>query len=270
MALSAVAPSALASIDGQDINIASTSEVVKASINRLTAGVGFTLFTLNLDHLVKRRSDPAFRSAYGRATFVTADGAPVVWLARKQGVRIDRVTGADLVIPMCEAAAREGIPVAFYGSSTQSLARAAANLRRMFPRIKINFLEAPPQGFNPTSPAADDAARRMAAAGARICFIALGAPKQEAFADRMGARHPNLGFLGIGAALDFIAGDQVRAPKFFQNHGLEWAWRLASNPQRMAIRYARCAAVLAMIALIPTQARAPHFGRAPSLGPTTR
>ena len=264
MALSAVAPGALALIDGQEINIATTSEVVKASINRLTAGVGFTLFTLNLDHLVKRRADPAFRAAYGHATFVTADGAPIVWLARKQGVRIDRVTGADLVIPMCEAAAREGIPVAFYGSSTQSLARAAANLRRMFPRLRINFMEAPPQGFNPTSPAADDAARRMAASGARICFVALGAPKQEAFAHRVAARPPNLGFLGIGAALDFIAGDQVRAPKFFQTHGLEWAWRLATNPQRMAVRYARCAAVLATLVLVP-----PPVG-ARTLGPTTR
>jgi N-acetylglucosaminyldiphosphoundecaprenol N-acetyl-beta-D-mannosaminyltransferase len=264
MALPASAPDTLASIDGQTINIATINDVVKASIARLRDGLGFTLFTFNLDHAVKRRADPAFRAAYARATFVTADGAPIVWLANKQGARLDRVTGADLVIPMCEAAAREGVPVAFYGSSMNSLARAGANLRRMFPRLQINFMEAPPQGFDPTSDEADEAARRMAESGARICFVAFGAPKQEAFSDRMAGRHSNVGFLGIGAALDFIAGDQRRAPKFFQNNGLEWTWRLATNPRRMAVRYARCAAVLATLAVVP------NARRAVSAGPSTR
>jgi exopolysaccharide biosynthesis WecB/TagA/CpsF family protein len=245
----AAAPATLAAIDGQDINIATIDEVVNASVSRVQGGLGFTLYTLNLDHVVKRRADPAFRDLYSRATFVTADGAPIVWLAARQGARLERVTGADLVIPMCAAAARAGVPVAFYGSSMKSLTAAADNLRRKFPRLDIAFMEAPPQGFDPASPAAEAAARRIAASGARICFVAFGAPKQEIFADRMALRHPELGFLGIGAALDFIAGEQRRAPAFLQRNGLEWAWRLGTNPRRLAVRYARCAAVLARLAM---------------------
>ena len=245
----AAAPATLASIDGQDINIATMGEVVNAAIARLKQGLGFTLFTLNLDHVVKRRSDPVFRDIYSRATFVTADGAPMVWLAARQGARLDRVTGADLVIPMCAAAARAGVPVAFYGSSIQSLTKAAANLRLKFPRLEIACMESPPQGFDPTSPAAEAAASRIAASGARICFVAFGAPKQERFSDHMARRHPEMGFMGIGAALDFIAGDERRAPVFFQRNGLEWVWRLGSNPRRMALRYARCAAMLARLAV---------------------
>ncbi len=251
MSVTDFSPGALASIDGQDINIATSTDLIKASLARLKSGLGFTLFTLNLDHLVKRRSDPAFRDIYSRATFVTADGAPIVWLAGRQGVKLDRVTGADLVIPMCEAAANAGLPVAFYGSTEKSLSEAAVRLRRQFPALRIVFMESPPQGFLPQSPAADEAARRMAASGARICFVALGAPKQEAFADRMSQQYAGVGFLGVGAALDFIAGEQTRAPKFFQKNGLEWLWRLATNPRRLATRYALCAAALASLALTP-------------------
>ena len=245
----AAAPATRATIDGQYINIATIDEVVSASIARVNSGRGFTLFTLNLDHVVKRRSDAAFRDIYSRATFVTADGAPIVWLAARQGARLDRVTGADLVIPMCAAAARAGVPVAFYGSSARSLSKAAANLRLKFPKLDIAFMESPPQGFDPTSPVAEVDASRIAASGARICFVAFGAPKQERFTDHMARLHPEIGFMGIGAALDFIAGDEKSAPAFFQRNGLEWAWRLGSNPRRMALRYARCAAMLARLAL---------------------
>ncbi len=251
-------PSTLATIDGQFVNIASSGDLVRAAIERLDAGLGFTLFTLNLDHVVKRRSDVSFRQAYSRATFVTADGAPVVWLASRQGARLKRVTGADLVVPMCEAAARAGHPIALFGSSNGALAESAARLRRMFPRLDIVFIEAPPQGFDPASNAASDAARRIAATGARLCFVALGAPKQEAFADLMAPLHPRIGFMGIGAALDFIAGEQRRAPEMFRDRGLEWAWRLGSNPRRLATRYARCAAVLARLALAPVARATTH------------
>ena len=86
----------LALIDSQPINIATQTEVLGKISARLKAGLGFTLFTLNMDHLVKRRSDDKFRTAYERATFVTADGAPVVALARRQGAKLERTTGADL------------------------------------------------------------------------------------------------------------------------------------------------------------------------------
>ncbi|MGL5446003.1 MAG: WecB/TagA/CpsF family glycosyltransferase [Rhabdaerophilum sp.] len=237
----------LAEIDGQMINIATLDEAVTAALGRATEKRGFRLFTLNLDHLVKRRDDPAFSVAYREADFVCADGAPVAALARRQGADVERTTGADLVEPLCREAAKLGVPIAFFGSNIETLEKTAQALRQRHHGLLINRLEAPPYGFDPTSPEAEAAARRIADSGARIVLVALGAPKQEFFASQMARITPDLGFICIGAALDFIAGTQARAPVFFQKTGLEWVWRLGTNPTRMARRYWLCALVLARI-----------------------
>src|SRR5262249_6753172 len=76
--------------------------------------------------------------------------------------------------------------------------------------------------------------------GADICFVALGAPKQELFADYAKSILPTVSFVCIGAGLDFIAGAQVRAPGWMQRWNLEWLWRAASDPQRLLYRYLLC------------------------------
>ena len=240
----------LARIDGQTVNLATRADAIAAMLGAAGAGHGFTLFTLNLDHLVKRRADAAFRAAYARATFVTADGAPVVRLTRAQSPRIQRTTGADLVAPLCRAAAANGVPLYLFGATQSSLDKAALALCAQYPGLAIAGAEAPPFGFDPLSAAADAAAARMAESGARIVLLALGAPKQELFADRAFAQHPGLGFVCIGAALDFISGEQARAPKLFQAIGFEWLWRLGSQPRRLAARYWQCALLLADIAVV--------------------
>lgn len=238
--MSSITHPPLARIDGQAINLANLDAAVDAAMGRARAQRGFRLFTLNLDHLVKRRDDARFRIAYERADFVTADGAPVAALARRQGAALERTTAADLVEPLCAAAANEGIPVALFGSSAETLEIAANRLYVRHPGLSIVCKEAPAYGFDPASPAAEEAARRIADSGARIVFVALGAPKQELFAAQMAEKTPGLGFVCVGAALDFIAGTQVRAPAFIRRNGLEWLWRLAGNPKRMARRYALC------------------------------
>jgi exopolysaccharide biosynthesis WecB/TagA/CpsF family protein len=247
----------LAEIDGQMINIATLAQAVEAAMGRAVEKRGFRLFTLNLDHLVKRRHDPVFSAAYREADFVSADGAPVAVLARKQGADVERTTGADLVEPLCREAAKRGVPIAFFGSNIETLEKTAQSLRQLYPGLIISHLEAPPYGFDPTSPDAESAALRIAQSGARIVLVALGAPKQELFASHMAHIAPDLGFICIGAALDFIAGTQARAPLFFQKTGLEWVWRLASNPVRMARRYWLCALVLIRIVAAGAYGRAP-------------
>ncbi len=247
----------IAHIDEQPINIATQVEILDKIVARLKAGLGFTLFTLNMDHLVKRRDDVKFRAAYSRATFVSADGAPIVALARRQGAKLERTTGADLLLPMCGKAAQEGIPVFFFGSSSASLGKAAIELKKLYPTLDIRGLESPRMGFDPFSAEADTFRQRIVASGAKLCFVLLGAPKQELFSDRMASRYPGLGFLCVGAALDFVAGDQKRAPLLVQKMNLEWAWRLATNPRRLAIRYARCAALLADLALLKPRGARP-------------
>ncbi len=248
----------LALIDTQPINIATQTDVLGRISARMKAGLGFTLFTLNMDHLVKRRGDEKFRAAYDRATFVTADGAPIVALARRQGAKLERTTGADMVWPVCELAARDGIPVYFFGSSKESLDAASVELKAKYPSLDIRGMESPPMGFDPSSKEADAYGQRIVASGAKLCFVLLGAPKQELFSDRMWMRYPRLGFLCVGAAVDFISGQQKRAPVLMQKLNLEWAWRLMTNPGRLAMRYAKCAALLTDLAM--PKLRAPRIG----------
>lgn len=240
----------LAIVDGQPINIGALPEAVDRVVERALQRKGFSFFTLNLDHLVKLRSDRTFREAYRRATFISADGAPVVALARKQGANLQRTTGADMVLPLCAAAAARGIPIYLFGCTPESLAASMQHLKTRFPSLDIRGAQSPAFGFDPASDAADAAGVEIARSGAALCFVALGAPKQEVFADRMAGRHKDIGFICIGAALDFISGAQVRAPRIMQVAGLEWLWRLAGNPRRLAARYGRCATLLTELRFI--------------------
>lgn len=240
----------IARVDGVAITHATLADTVAGIIAAAKCGSAFTVFTLNLDHLVKLRSSSAFWNAYKSADIVTADGAPVVWLARRAAKGIERTTGADLVIPLSEAAARAGLPVYLFGTSAAVLGEAGRELSdRTDGTLAIAGSSAPPQNFDPESAMADTEIDRIAASGAKLCFVALGAPKQEIFAARARARGVKLGFICIGAGLDFLAGEQVRAPGFMQRHGLEWVWRLALSPRRLAGRYASCAMLFARLAL---------------------
>lgn len=251
-----------ARVDGWPINLANMRDAVMQIADAAERGESAAVFTLNLDHLVKLRTSDAFRRAYRMARFITADGAPVVRLARAQNAGISRTTGADMVLPLADEAARRGLPIYLFGSDAHVLGKAGERLvMNTGGRLSIAGSDAPRMGFDPESPEADAAIDRIAASGARICLLALGAPKQEILAARAVSRGVPVVFVGIGAALDFLAGAQVRAPGFMQRAGLEWAWRLASNPRRLAVRYTQCALLLADLTVLAPFRRRPHrFG----------
>ncbi|MBI1173630.1 WecB/TagA/CpsF family glycosyltransferase [bacterium] len=205
---------------------------------------GFALATLNLDHVVKLSRQPGFRTAYRAQSHVVADGRPLVWLHRLAGRRVDLVPGSDLVGPLAGLAARMAVPVALLGATEAVLAAAAARLVAAYPGLRIVAQIAPAQGFAPEGPEGAAALERLAASGAQLCFLALGAPKQEILAARGRETLPGMGFASVGAGLDFIAGSQTRAPLWMRRIAMEWAWRLALSPRRLARRYALCALAL--------------------------
>jgi len=211
---------------------------------RLKTNDGFCIATLNLDHVAKFARMPAFRSAYRRHSHVTADGTPIVWLSRLAGHDIRLVPGSELIEPVADIAARLAVPVALFGSTLAALERAAQTLTAHHPGLRVVAKIAPAMGFDPEGDEADACIDDIAASGAQICFLALGAPKQEIFAVRAHDRLPEFGFLSIGAGLDFIAGTQRRAPRFVRALGGEWLWRLAANPRRLAARYGACLLIL--------------------------
>jgi N-acetylglucosaminyldiphosphoundecaprenol N-acetyl-beta-D-mannosaminyltransferase len=230
----------LPELDGQVVNVFDLMHAVDAVMERLSKPESFLLCTLNLDHLVKLRRISEFRQAYGRAEFVTADGFPIVMLARLRGCRIERAAGSDLIKPLCAAAARAHHPIFLLGSTFSVLSASARRLIAECPGLEIAGVYAPPQDFDVQSPAADEAIDLIRSSGARLCFLALGAPRQEIFALRALDEIPNVAFLPIGAGLDFLAGTQIRCPRFFQRIYLEWAWRLLSDPIRLSRRYTNC------------------------------
>lgn len=231
-------------VDGVSINILSMPEAVSSIVSAAQSGDGFSVYTLNLDHVVQLQRHPDFRAAYRRARFVTADGFPIVALGRLAGSQIERTTGADLVEPICEQAGRNGIPIFFFGSNNLTLHRTTRRLSGRFKGLEVAGSFSPRVNFDPYSPEADRVIDEIRASGARLCFVALGAPRQEIFAARCLDELPGVGLLCIGAGLDFIAHTQDRAPAITQKIGLEWAWRMLCNPRRLGPRYARCMAVV--------------------------
>ena len=229
---------------GIAVNVATRQDLLSDIDRRLRTHTGFCIATLNLDHVAKLGTLPDFACAYRAHSHVTADGNPIVWLSRLAGQQVELLPGSDLVAPVAELAARAKVPVALFGSTEVALSGAAQALRVRFPGLEIALCLAPPMGFSPEGPEADAAIEALGASGAGLCFVALGAPKQEIFAARAARIMPQMGFLSIGAGLDFLSGRQRRAPRLVRLVAAEWLWRLALDPRRLARRYGACILIL--------------------------
>jgi exopolysaccharide biosynthesis WecB/TagA/CpsF family protein len=227
-----------------EVNTPTRAALFQAVRARFGDGRGFALATLNLDHLTKLPVDAAFLRAYRAQDLVVADGRPIIWLSQLAGQPLELLPGSDLVIPLSALAAEMHMPVALVGSSDAALAGARATLEARVPGIEIVLAHAPAYGFDPSGEEAARICTLLEAAGTRLCFIALGAPKQELFAAFARPRCPDIGFASIGAGLDFLSGHQVRAPRIMRALALEWLWRTLQSPARMVPRYARCFAIL--------------------------
>lgn len=185
------------------------------------------------------RDDPGLRAIHRRAGLVTADGMPLVWISRHRGApHAQRVYGPDLMLAAFQRSRATGWRHYLYGGSPLTLDRLQANLRSRFPDAPIVGACSPP--FRPlTAGEQRTVQERIAAARADIVWVGLSTPKQErwmaANVGRVGA--PVL--VGVGAAFDFHAGLKRQAPRWMQRSGLEWAFRLAVEPGRLAGRYLR-------------------------------
>ncbi len=226
------------------INMASSAQLLAEIRRRFDAGEGFALATINLDHLVKLRADADFARIYAAQDLIVADGRPVVALSRLARRPVELLPGSDLVRPLARVAAEEGVPVAFVGSHEAALADARRILEAEIPGLSVAYAKAPAMGFDPDGAEAGAILADLRASGARLCFLALGAPKQERLALRGRQEVPGVGFASVGAGIDFIGGHQVRAPLWMRRVGLEWLWRALGDPVRLGPRYAKCAAIL--------------------------
>lgn len=226
------------------VNIADLEQLNREVGGRLRSRRGFALATLNLDHMAKLRRDAEFARAYAAQDFVTADGNPVVWLARLAGRPLNLLPGSDLIEPLCRLAAEARCRIALVGSGDATLRAAAERLGARIPGLEVALCIAPPLGFDPDGSEAEELLCSLEAWEIGLAFLAFGAPKQERLAARGRHLAPSVGFASIGAGLDFIAGTQRRAPRLLRRLALEWLWRLAREPRRLGRRYLDSAAVL--------------------------
>lgn len=188
-------------------------------------------------HMVMEAYDhPDYQALVNAADLVTPDGMPLVWMLRRLGIpNQTRVYGPDLTLHVCEAAAREGIPVGFYGSAPEVLEQLVEKLRARFPGLQVVYAFSPP--FRPLTEEEDQKViQEINASGAKILFVGLGCPKQERWmAEHKGKVQAVM--LGVGAAFDFHAGRVRQAPRWIQNIGMEWFFRLLMEPRRLWRRY---------------------------------
>jgi N-acetylglucosaminyldiphosphoundecaprenol N-acetyl-beta-D-mannosaminyltransferase len=220
------------------VDATSYADACEQVVRRAQRGEGGYVCVSTVHMVMEAYDDPDYRRIINGAFLVTPDGMPLVWALRWLGCReATRVYGPTLMPLACAAAEERGIPVGFYGGTPETRRRMLASLRARFPKLDVACALGPP--FRPLS--SDEDLRDVQAirsSGARILFVGLGCPKQErwmaAHADRLDAV-----MLGVGAAFDFAAGTKAQAPAWLQASGLEWLFRLASEPRRLWRRYLR-------------------------------
>lgn len=194
--------------------------------------------TANVDHYQKLRKNVAFRAAYARANLRLADGMPIVWLARlSSGAKLERVTGADLLPSLCNAAAETGIRVAFLGGAKGIAEKAADRLVATYPGLEVAGCLSPAWGFDHDEALSNEVINWLQSVKAGIVFVALGAPKQELWVDASRHQLPAGAYVCCGASVDFAADSIARAPRFMQVSGTEWIYRWGQEPRRLTKRY---------------------------------
>lgn len=221
---------------GVKIAVSSYEEVAARCLTWAVAGESRTVTFANVHMMMEAREDADFQARLNAADMVNPDGMPLVWALRALGERIaDRVYGPDATRLLLGAAETAGIPVGFYGGDQATLAALLEEVRGQHPQLRVALAKSPP--FRPLSPSEDEnMVREISASGARLLFVGLGCPKQEKWIMEHRGRVSAV-MLAVGAAFDFMAGTKPQAPRWMMRIGLEWAFRLASEPRRLLGRY---------------------------------
>ena len=202
------------------------------------------VITANLNYVMLHHQDPSMHTVTEDADLVLADGQPIVWRSKLDEHRLpERVAGSEMIFPLAERCRDRGWSIYFLGGQPGVAAACADRLGQRFPGLKIAGVESPPfRALTDEERLAQQ--QRIRDSGASLLLVAFGQPKGERWI------HSHFTQLGIpvsiqlGASFDFIAGTATRAPLAFQKLGLEWAYRMLTDPRRLVPRYAANAGFL--------------------------
>ncbi|MEW6400369.1 MAG: WecB/TagA/CpsF family glycosyltransferase [Chloroflexota bacterium] len=200
------------------------------------AGQSRFVCAANVHMLMEAYDSAPYKEIVHSADLVVPDGMPLVWMMRAKGQkRQQRVYGPTLMLHVLEAAAQEKLSVGFYGSRPEVLDALVKRMQAQYPALNAIFSCSPP--FGELSPEQDaEIVKKIDRSGVQILFVGLGCPRQEIWM----AAHRGIVqavMIGVGAAFDFHAGLKSQAPGWMQAIGLEWLFRLATEPGRLWRRY---------------------------------
>lgn len=193
--------------------------------------------TPNVDHIVSLSEQPTLRALYGAADFIVADGMPLVWASKLLGTPLpERVNGTDMFEALCKEAQMNGWRVGALGGMPGQETELLAGMAKAYPGLYLE-IQSPPMGFDYTSDAAKTYVTWANQSRLDILFVCLGFPKQDQWAMHHRAALDVGLVLGVGASMEFVTGLRSRAPVWMQKSGLEWFWRLSSEPTKLWRRY---------------------------------
>ncbi|MEP0911240.1 WecB/TagA/CpsF family glycosyltransferase [Leptolyngbya sp. GB1-A1] len=199
-----------------------------------------TVFTPNVDHLVKLQADREFFEAYQDADFRTCDSKILYYIAKLLGCPVkEKVSGSDLFPAFCEYHKRsEDISIFLLGAREGVAAEAQRRINARIGRAIVTAVNSPSFGFERSEEECEQIIDLVNQSGATVLAVGVGAPKQEKFIHKYKHRFKHVKiFMAVGATIDFEAGNVLRAPKWVSETGLEWLYRLLSEPRRLWRRY---------------------------------
>jgi exopolysaccharide biosynthesis WecB/TagA/CpsF family protein len=201
------------------------------------AGRPLAATALAVHGVMTGHADAVHAARLNRLDLVVPDGQPVRWALNllHQTHLSDRVYGPELMLRVCQAAERDGLGIYLYGSTPTVLESLSHSLNARFPALRICGAE--PSKFRCLLPSEKSlVVRRIHDSGARIVFVGLGCPRQEVWTYEY-RNELGIPVVAVGAAFDFHAGTTAQAPRWMQDHGLEWLFRLTHEPRRLWRRY---------------------------------
>jgi N-acetylglucosaminyldiphosphoundecaprenol N-acetyl-beta-D-mannosaminyltransferase len=219
------------------ISIGKYQDYIEYIIQTADAGGSECVYVANVHMLVEAFWNKSFSEKVQAANLVTPDGKPLTWALRLlYGIKQDRVAGMDVLPALLKKSEKTQLPVYIYGGTEQMLSLSREYLKKNYPDLVINGFYSPP--FRELTPEEEEGTiERINSSGAKLVFVVLGCPKAEKWMASMSGKI-NAVMIGIGGALPVLVGMQRRAPKWMQDAGLEWFFRLIQEPRRLFKRYA--------------------------------
>lgn len=217
-------------------NVCRHESVIEKTADLVKGGNGGYICFSTVHMIMESYANPEYGAKVNGADFIVPDGMPLVWMQKLQGEKnAQRVRANDLMIMLCEYAAKNDLKVGFYGGKQEVIDAILNRAAKDLPDLQITYAHSPP--FRPLT-AEEDAKiiKEIKESGAQILFMGLGCPKQENW---MAAHKSSSSavMLGVGASFDFYAGNVKESPEWMGKLGLEWLFRLTQEPKRLWRRY---------------------------------